>query len=117
MRKVKLPLGPVVLDPIGPALTDEDRERLVHPAVGGAILFARNYENPDQLKSMTEEIERLREPALLVCVDHEGGRVQRFKEGFTLLPAMRALGKLWDRDRDAGRETAQALAYIAGAEL
>jgi beta-N-acetylhexosaminidase len=117
MRKVRLPPGPVILDPVGTALTDEDRERLAHPAVGGVILFARNYENPDQLKSMTEEIERLREPALLVCVDHEGGRVQRFREGFTAIPAMRELGRRWDRDRDNARAAARGIAYIIGSEL
>jgi beta-N-acetylhexosaminidase len=117
MRKVRLPPGPVILDPVGTALTDEDRERLAHPAVGGVILFARNYENPDQLKAMTEEIERLREPALLVCVDHEGGRVQRFREGFTAIPAMRELGRRWDRDRDNARAAARGIAYIIGAEL
>jgi beta-N-acetylhexosaminidase len=81
------------------------------------ILFARNYENPEQLASLTGEIEKLREPALPVCVDHEGGRVQRFRAGFSAIPAMRELGRLWDRDRAAGRETARAVAYIAGAEL
>jgi len=108
----------VVLDPVGAALTDDDRRRLVHPAVGGVILFARNYSDSAQLSALTEEIEKLREPALLVGVDHEGGRVQRFRgEGFTTLPPMRELGRLWDRNREAARETARALAYIAGAEL
>jgi beta-N-acetylhexosaminidase len=117
MRKVRLPPGPAVIDVVGTALTDEDRERLRHPAVGAVILFARNYENPEQLASLTGEIEKLREPALPVCVDHEGGRVQRFRAGFSAIPAMRELGRLWDRDRAAGRETARAVAYIAGAEL
>lgn len=106
-----------MIDVVGLALTDDDRRRLSHPATGGVILFSRNYENPDQLRSLCEEIERLREPALPVCVDHEGGRVQRFKAGFTLLPPMRALGKLWDRDRPAGRAAARAAAYVAAAEL
>ena len=117
MRKVRAPLGPVVLDPVGTALTDEDRKRLVHPAVGAVILFSRNFSDAAQLDALTEDIERLREPALLVCVDHEGGRVQRFREGFTAIPPMRGLGKLWDRDRGAARDTARALAYVAGAEL
>jgi beta-N-acetylhexosaminidase len=117
MRKVRLPPGPAVIDVVGTALTDEDRERLRHPAAGGVILFARNYESPEQLTALTEDIERLREPALPVCVDHEGGRVQRFRAGFSAIPAMRELGRLWDRDRAAGRETARAVAYIAGAEL
>ena len=102
---------------VGLALTDEDRERLRHPAAGAVILFSRNYENPEQLKLLIEDIERQREPALPVCVDHEGGRVQRFREGFTLIPPMRALGKLWDRDREAAREAASSIGYVIAAEL
>jgi len=117
MRKVKLPPGPAVIDVVGLALTDDDRRRLSHPATGAVILFARNYESPEQLKTLCEEIQRLREPELPICVDHEGGRVQRFKAGFTLLPPMRALGKLWDRDRPAGKAAARAAAYVAAAEL
>ena len=112
-----MPLGPVVLDPVGPALTDEDVRRLRHPAVGGVILFARNFESPAQLQALTHDIRALREPQLLIGVDHEGGRVQRFKVGFTTLPPMRALGQLWDRDREAGRAAAQAAGYVIGAEL
>ena len=107
----------MVVDVLGPVLTDEDRERIRHPAAGAVILFARNYEHPDQLKLLTEDIERQREPALPVCVDHEGGRVQRFREGFTAIPPMRTLGKLWDRDRDVAREAATAIGYIVAAEL
>jgi beta-N-acetylhexosaminidase len=98
-------------------LTDEDRERMRHPAAGAVILFARNYENSEQLANLTLEIERLREPALPICVDHEGGRVQRFREGFTAIPAMRELGRLWDRDREQGRAAAHAVGYVIGAEL
>ena len=116
MRR-RLTLGPVVLDPVGPALGDDDRKRLTHPAVGGAILFAHNYENPQQLEALTAEIASLRTPELLVCVDHEGGRVQRFREGFTALPPMRTLGTLWDRDRDIARRHARGVAYVAAAEL
>jgi beta-N-acetylhexosaminidase len=117
MRKVRLPPGPAVIDVVGLALTDDDRKRLLHPATGGVILFSRNYETPEQLTALCEEIEKLREPALPICVDHEGGRVQRFKTGFTLLPPMRELGRLWDRDRPAGRAAARAAAYVAAAEL
>lgn len=117
MRKVRLPPGPAAIDILGPAMTDEDRERVRHPAAGAVILFSRNYENPEQLARLTDEIKRLREPELPICVDHEGGRVQRFRDGFTGIPAMRELGKLWDRDREAARRTARAAAYIAGAEL
>jgi beta-N-acetylhexosaminidase len=107
----------VVVDVLGTTLTDEDRARMRHPAAGALILFARNYENPDQLAALTADIERQREPALPVCVDHEGGRVQRFKDGFTLIPPMRALGKLWDRERDAAKEAATSIGYIIAAEL
>jgi beta-N-acetylhexosaminidase len=107
----------VIADVVGTALSDEDRERLRHPAAGAVILFSRNYETPEQLRALIEEIERLREPALPVCVDHEGGRVQRFREGFTAIPAMRSIGRQWDRDKDAAREAARAAAYVIGAEL
>jgi len=117
MRKVRLPPGPVVADVVGLTLTDEDRERLRHPAAGAVILFARNYENPEQLRLLVEDIERQREPALPVCVDHEGGRVQRFREGFTKIMPMRELGRQWDRDKEKAKEAARAAAYIIGAEL
>ena len=117
MRKVRLPPGPVVVDLLGLALTDEDRARLSHPAAGAVILFARNFQDSAQLAALTEEVERLREPALPICVDHEGGRVQRFREGFTAIPPMRTLGKFWDRDRELGRRAARAVAYVAGSEL
>jgi beta-N-acetylhexosaminidase len=115
--KARLPPGRVVLDPVGTTLTDDDRRRMVHPACGGVILFARNFENAAQLQALTEEIRALREPALLIGVDHEGGRVQRFRESFTALPAMRALGSLWDRDREAGKAAARAVGYVIAAEL
>jgi beta-N-acetylhexosaminidase len=106
-----------MLDPSGAALSDEDRRRLRHPAVGGAILFTRNFEHGGQLAALTEEIHALREPALLIGVDHEGGRVQRFQEGFTRLPPMRTLGEAWDRDRESARTAARAVGYVIGAEL
>jgi len=102
---------------LGPALTDADVARIRHPAAGAVILFARNYQNPEQLAQFTAGIERQREPALPICVDHEGGRVQRFSEGFTAIPPMRALGKLWDRDRDFGRDAASAIGYVIASEL
>jgi len=107
----------VVVDVLGATLIDEDRGRMRHPAAGAVILFARNYENPEQLAQLTADIERQREPALPICVDHEGGRVQRFREGFTAIPPMRLLGKLWDRDRDAAKQAAASIGYIIAAEL
>jgi beta-N-acetylhexosaminidase len=115
--KARLPLGRVVLDPSGVALTDDDRRRMRHPACGGVILFARNFESAAQLQALTDEIRALREPALLIGVDHEGGRVQRFRESFTALPPMRALGSLWDRDRETGKAAARAAGYVIAAEL
>jgi beta-N-acetylhexosaminidase len=99
--KKTMPLGPVMLDVAGVVLTDEDRRRLLHPLTGGVILFARNFESCAQLDALTAEIHALRDPGLIIAVDHEGGRVQRFRQGFTHLPPMRIFGTIWDRDRDA----------------
>ena len=87
-----LPYGPVMIDIVGLELTDLDRERLCHPLVGGLILFARNYQSPEQLRRLTAEVHALRTPPLPIAIDHEGGRVQRCREGFTRLPSMRSLG-------------------------
>jgi beta-N-acetylhexosaminidase len=109
--------GPVVLGIEGVALTAADRLRLTHPLTGGVILFARNFESPGQLQRLTSEIHALRTPALLIAVDHEGGRVQRFHEGFTAIPTMRTLGEQWDRDvAGAGRE-ATRIGYTLASEL
>lgn len=114
-------LGPVVVDIAGTRLTAEDRRRLSHPLVGMVILFARNFENVEQLAALTEELHALREPQLVIAVDHEGGRVQRFRERpFTRLPAMAQLGALWDRgDRDVLRacRVATSTGYVLAAEL
>ncbi|MDD5296349.1 MAG: beta-N-acetylhexosaminidase [Rhodocyclaceae bacterium] len=109
--------GPVMLDLPGKELTAEDRELLCQPLVGGVILFSRNYETPEQLRRLTGEIHALREPPLLIAVDHEGGRVQRFREGFTRLPAMRILGRIWDQDREKARQAAHAVGFVLAAEL
>ena len=107
----------MVVDVLGPTLTEDDLARIRHPAAGAVILFARNYENPEQLAALTADIERQREPALPVCVDHEGGRVQRFKAGFTAIPSMRTLGRQWDRDRQKARELATSIGYVIASEL
>lgn len=112
-----LPLGPVMADVAGFSLTAEERERLLHPAVGGVILFRRNYENPEQVAALCREIHGLRSPHLLIGVDHEGGRVQRFREGFTPIPPMRALGALWDEHPQQARRLARDAGYLIGAEL
>lgn len=96
--RARWPRGPVIVDIEGYALTDAERERLQHPLVGGVILFARNFESRAQLRKLCRSIRRLRKPRLLICVDHEGGRVQRFLKGFTKIPPMRDLGRQWDED-------------------
>jgi beta-N-acetylhexosaminidase len=111
------PLGPVMLDVVGKSLSDDDLRRLHHPLTGGVILFARNYENRAQVTELCAEIHRAR-PGILIAVDHEGGRVQRFRsDGFTRLPAMRSLGQLWDRDVLESCKAATALGYVLAAEL
>lgn len=109
--------GPLMIDMAGTTLTALDRERLSHPLVGGIILFSRNYESPAQVMQLCEEIHALRSPQLLIAVDHEGGRVQRFREGFTRLPAMRTLGQWWDETPRAAIECARSLGFVLAAEL
>jgi beta-N-acetylhexosaminidase len=110
-------LGPVMVDVPGLTLTEDDKQRLLHPLVGGVILFKRNYESPAQLIALTSEIRALRHPHLLVAVDHEGGRVQRFRTGFTVLPAMRELGRIWEHNPSQARHLAQDCGYVLAAEL
>ncbi|WP_254431932.1 beta-N-acetylhexosaminidase [Azonexus fungiphilus] len=109
--------GPLMIDIAGTELTDLDRERLCHRLVGGIILFTRNYRDRAQLTALCDEIHALREPRLLIAVDHEGGRVQRFREGFTRLPPMRALGQLHDSDSVAALAAARAAGFVLAAEL
>ena len=113
----QIPLGPVMLDVAGIELTSDDRKRLTHPQVGGVILFSRNYESPQQLERLTQEIHAMRQPPLLIAVDQEGGRVQRLREGFTALPAMRELGVIWDSDQTQAKWLAQQVGYVLAAEL
>ena len=109
--------APLIIDVAGTSLTKDDRRRLKNPLTGGIILFARNWENRAQLTSLCAAIKSIRKD-LLICVDHEGGRVQRFKtDGFTHLPPMRALGELWMKDQLAATNAATACGYVLGAEL
>ena len=110
-------LGPVMLDVEGHALTPADRDLLREPAVGGVILFTRNYESPDQLADLVGSIRAVRSPPLLIAVDHEGGRVQRFRDGFTALPPMRDLGRQYDGDPDAALSLAKTAGWVAAVEL
>ena len=110
--------GAVMLDITGASLTDEDRKRLSHPNVGGVILFRRNFISIKQLKDLISEIKSLRTPHLIVAVDHEGGRVQRFLEGFTRIPAMRRLGQIADeKGLPFAQDLAQKTGYVLATEL
>ena len=110
-------LGPLLVDVAGTALTAEDRDLLRHPLVGGVILFTRNYVDVMQLRTLVSDIHALREPRLLVTVDHEGGRVQRFREGFTVLPPARLFGQIHDRDPKEAARLTELSAWLLSAEL
>jgi beta-N-acetylhexosaminidase len=106
-----------MIDVAGTVLTDDERKQLKHPLVGGVILFTRNYACPEQLTALCAEIHELRDPPLLVAIDHEGGRVQRCREGFTRLPAMRTLGAWWDREPAAAVAGARDIGFTLATEL
>ncbi len=110
-------LGPIMLDVVGTELTADDIRRLQHPLVGGVILFKRNFINNAQLNALTASIHAVRYPPLLIAVDHEGGRVQRFREGFTKIPPMREFGKIWDKNPKKAKELATEAGWILAAEL
>jgi beta-N-acetylhexosaminidase len=110
-------LGPLMVDVAGHELSAEEREMLRHPLVGSVILFTRNYDEPEQLARLVADIHAVRSPALIVAVDHEGGRVQRFREGFSRLPPARRIGHEYDVDTRAGLELARNLAWLMAAEL
>ena len=110
-------LGPVMADLAGLEMTPEEKEILAHPLVGGVILFARNFHSAEQLTALTAEIHKIRTPHLLIGVDHEGGRVQRFRQGFTLLPPMRRLGEAYDKDKKHARHMSELLGWLMSVEL
>jgi beta-N-acetylhexosaminidase len=110
-------LGPLMVDLPGTSITDEDREVMRHPLVGGVILFTRNYVDPDQLTQLVAGIHAVRSPPLIVAVDQEGGRVQRFQKGFSRLPPARLIGHAFDQDPKAGVELARRVGWLMAAEL
>lgn len=118
-------LGPLIIDIEGFSLTPQERERLAHPWVGGVIYFTRNYESKAQIQALSQAIHAIPRPSgclpLLICVDHEGGRVQRFREGFTPISPMASLGALWDSDQEnsqlAALAEARRLGYVLASEL
>jgi len=110
-------LGPLMIDIAGTELTSEDIKVLSHPLVGSVILFTRNYRDIAQLTALTAAIRAQRSPQLLIAVDHEGGRVQRFREGFTCLPPARLLGRRYDQDRREALNLAQSVGWLMAGEL
>ncbi len=110
-------LGPVMVDIEGYELTAEDRELLSDPVVGGVILFSRNFHSLEQLERLVEEINNIKSPRLLTAVDQEGGRVQRFKDGFTILPAMRRFGEIYDTDQTLALELSRQCGWLMASEI
>jgi beta-N-acetylhexosaminidase len=117
MDLMKMTPGPVMLDVVGKTLNADDERRLAHPMTGGVILFARHFESRTQLVALTDSIRDVRDD-LLIAVDHEGGRVQRFRtDGFTVLPSMGKLGALWDDDVLHATKVTTAVGYVLASEL
>jgi beta-N-acetylhexosaminidase len=110
-------LGPLMIDLAGLELSDEDRALLESPAIGGVILFTRNYASRTQLVELTDAIHAVRKPPLIVTVDHEGGRVQRFRDGFTRLPNAQLIGRQHDLDPQAARTLAEDVGFLMASEL
>ena len=116
MRQQLLP-GPLMVDIDGLSVTDQDREIIAHPSVGGIILFSRNYHDRDQLRSLVHELRRCRDGDLLIAVDHEGGRVQRFKHDFTVIPPMRVYGERYNQDQTSALSALSDTAALLASEL
>lgn len=110
-------LGPLMVDVLGLELSETERDILRHPLVGGVILFSRNYDSPEQVRALTESIRTLRDPHLLIAVDHEGGRVQRFRKGFTRLPPVGELGKHYMQHPNTTLEHAEITGWLMASEL
>ena len=110
-------IGPVMIDLEGLTLTDEEKEMLNHPLVGGLIFFARNYESPEQLSNLVNEIKDATEQTIITCVDQEGGRVQRFKEGMSILPPLRQLGHIYDQNTEEGMAASKAMGWLMASEV
>lgn len=110
-------LGPVMVDIAGQELTADDRALLADPLVGGVILFSRNYHSLQQLEQLVQSIQAIKKPRLLIAVDQEGGRVQRFKDGFTILPAMRRFGEIYDAEQKMALELAQHCGWLMASEV
>ncbi|WP_028485489.1 beta-N-acetylhexosaminidase [Hydrogenovibrio halophilus] len=111
-----MPLGHVMMDLAGTELLPGEKAMLMHPVIAGVVLFARNFESPEQLRHLTHEIRQLRQPRLLIAVDQEGGRVQRFRDGFTRLPAMGEVGHCYRASPQEGLALAQDIGWLMASE-
>lgn len=115
---VNMPRGAIMADVVAYQLSEDDKQRLLDKNVGGVILFRRNFQNVAQLKQLCQEIKSLRSPELIIAVDHEGGRVQRFIDGFTRLPAMNVLGEMWDTQGETiAKQSAEQIGWVLATEL
>ncbi len=110
-------LGPVMVDLQGPELLPEERDLLRHPAVGGVIIFSRNYESPQQMRALAQQLHDLRQPPLLLAVDQEGGRVQRFRDGFVRLPPCGVFGTIYRQDRHRALQLAELGGWLMASEV
>jgi len=110
-------LGPLMIDLLGKELLPEEREMLKHPLVGGVILFTRNFESREQVARLIDDVRAVRSPSLLIAVDYEGGRVQRFRKDFTVIPPMRRLGELYDRNPKQSLQYARQCGWLMASEL
>jgi beta-N-acetylhexosaminidase len=110
-------LGPLIIDVQGTILTEEDKQLLSHSLVGGVILFTRNFESISQLIALVQQIKQLRTPALMITVDHEGGRIQRFRQGFHALPSLGSIGQCYEQDPKEARQLAHQAGWLMASEL
>ena len=110
-------LGPVMMDLRGTQLQEDERDMLRHPLTGGLIFFSRNFESADQIGKLVEEIHSIQDRRLLICVDHEGGRVQRFRDGFTNLPPMRNFGSIYEENKKRAKRLAETTGWLMASEL
>ena len=110
-------LGPIIVSIEGKKLSEDDRHTLQHDLIGGVILFSENYEDREQLMELVRSIKKVKSPELIVCVDQEGGRVQRFRQGFYKLPSFNELGKIYDRTKEEGLRASFLAAQVTALEL
>jgi beta-N-acetylhexosaminidase len=113
----EIPLGPILVGIPGAALDAHSRRQLQHPAVGGVVLFSRNFRDSSQLQQLVSDIRQCRSPRLLVAIDQEGGRVQRLRDGFTALPPLGVLGSLWQRDQAQATDYAYRHGRVMASEM